>query len=154
MTHPFQKRILKEFRALQKNELPGITHIENNDQLSEFQFDMKINQPQHIYEGKQFRLIVKITNGYPVDPPMVKFLIVPNYCVPQHPHIYTNGHICLNLLGSDWTPACSIESVLLSIQSMLTTNNKLEIPVDNDSYVKSAPDFASRTGFVYHDNNV
>lgn len=74
--------------------------------------------------------------------------------IPYHPHIYSNGHICLNLLGDDWTPACSIESILLSIQSMLTTNDKRERPPDDKSYIRHAPLNPKNSRFVYHDDSV
>lgn len=42
--------------------------------------------------------------------------------IPLHPHVYTNGHICLDLLGEGWTPIHSMNSVAISIQSMLAGN--------------------------------
>ncbi|KAK6464964.1 ubiquitin-conjugating enzyme/RWD-like protein [Scheffersomyces coipomensis] len=74
--------------------------------------------------------------------------------IPIHPHIYSNGHICLNLLGEDWSPACSIETIVLSIQSMLNTNNKNERPPDNASYVSHAPKDPKLSSFAYHDDTV
>lgn len=90
-----------------------------------------------------------IPKEYPVQPPKVKFLTI-----PKHPHIYSNGHICLNLLGDDWSPASSIESVVVSLQSMLNNNEVDEGPPDDERYVRGAGDFAGRGVFVYHDDSV
>ena len=71
-----------------------------------------------LYEGENFQLKFKFSNKYPFDSPIVTFT---GDCIPLHPHIYSNGHICLSILTTDWTPAMSVESVCLSIISMLAS---------------------------------
>ena len=165
--HPYQKRLLKEYQSLSRSQLPGITLVSSDDNLTSYIFQLRVSN--HTLYPSNYYLSIKITDEYPVDSPLVKFIKyadisadldetrsddVPTLVIPVHPHIYSNGHICLNLLGDDWTPACSIESILLSIQSMLDTNVLDERPPDNDNYVSHAPEDPKRTRFIYHDDNV
>lgn len=160
MSHPYFKRLLKENKSLSSDDLKGIKILSQSDNLEQYEFEISIGNP--IYEIQQYKLLVITGREYPVMPPKAKFLASPSkikdevktYTIPIHPHIYSNGHICLNLLGDDWTPACSIESILISLQSMLNNNTQLERPVDDVKYTKYAGEFASKNGFVYHDDTV
>lgn len=163
-THPYQKRILKEYAGLRKNTLPGISLIPIEDTLDISTLIFSITLPpdddgvlHSLYRSDTYHLRIIITPDYPVDSPQVQFILygtAEQQKIPVHPHIYSNGHICLDLLGSGWTPACSMESILLSIQSMLSTNSSNERPPDNANYVSHAPLNPKNTGFVYHDDNV
>lgn len=120
--------------------------------MTNYQFEITTENPH--YSSQSHLLAVTIVSGYPVDSPLVRFLQKDQYVIPVHPHIYSNGHICLNLLGKDWTPACGVETIVLSIQSVLNHNDIMQRPVDNDRYVASAPKDPKKTHFVFHDDNV
>lgn len=74
--------------------------------------------------------------------------------IPVHPHVYGNGHICLDLLGNGWSPVHTISSVAISLQSMLSGNDRNERPPDNNQYVMRAPLNPTKTVWAYHDDNV
>ncbi len=56
----------------------------------------------------------------------------------MHSHIYTNGHICLDILYDNWSPVLTVESICLSILSMLSSATVKERPHGNDSYVRES----------------
>lgn len=80
-----------------------------------------------IYEGEEYQLEFVFPSTYPERPPAVYFLKP----VPRHEHVYTNGDICLNLLGRDWQPTMTARGIALSILSMLSSARIKKLPPDN-----------------------
>lgn len=121
--------------------------------------------PGTLYEGEHFQLQFKFTNKYPFDSPEVTFI---GNNIPIHPHVYSNGHICLSILTDDWSPALSVQSVCLSIVSMLSSckekvkqqlslhyrNLNFDLfqkrPPDNSFYVKTCNKNPKKTKWWYH----
>ncbi len=95
------------------------------------------------------------TNPPPKEAPEVVFLAAPDREIPLHPHIYSNGIICLDLLSSQgWSPVQNVESTSLSIQSMLTGNTKAERPPGDADFVRTNRLRPRDVNFVFHDRNV
>ena len=74
--------------------------------------------PGTLYEGEKFQLLFKFSSRDPFDSPQVMFT---GENIPIHPHVYSNGPICVSILTEDWSPALSVQSVCLSIISMLSS---------------------------------
>lgn len=123
-----------------------------------------------LYEGEHFQLLFKFNNKYPFDSPEVTFV---GTNIPIHPHVYSNGHICLSILTEDWwvsphyalrsrnksnnitslhsrTPALSVQSVCLSISSMLSSCREKKRPPDNAFYVRTCNKNPKKTKWWYH----
>jgi ubiquitin-conjugating enzyme E2 W len=85
----------------------------------------------------------------------VVFVKLADRPIPIHPHIYSNGIICLDLLGQQgWSPVQSVESVCMSLQSMLTGNSKNERPPGDEEFVRGNRLRPRDIAFYYHDNTV
>jgi len=74
------------------------------------------------YEGGFYMFSFEMPNDYPRNPPKVKFLTT-NGSIRFHPNLYSNGKVCLSILGTwsgpKWSPVMTIKSVLLSLESIL-----------------------------------
>ena len=102
-----------------------------------------------IYEGETFQLRIAFPPQYPQVPPSVYFL--PPH-IPVHEHVYTNGDICLSLLGKDWRPTMTAQSIAVSILSILSSAQSKSLPMDNARHAQNRPGQYQKD-WVYHDDN-
>ncbi|CZR54739.1 probable ubiquitin--protein ligase [Phialocephala subalpina] len=73
--------------------------------------------PETPYEGGTYVVDVILPNEYPFKPPQMKFKTK-----LWHPNVSSQtGAICLDTLGTAWSPVLTIKSALLSLQSLLST---------------------------------
>lgn len=85
-----------------------------------------VGPPETPYEGGFFHFLVKCPPEYPNQPPRVRIMTTGGGQVSLNPNFHLDGEVCLSILGTwpgpAWTPALSIESVLVSIQSVMAEN--------------------------------
>ena len=96
-----------------------------------------------------FTLRIKYKNTYPREPPSVYFV---GDNIPEHEHVYSNGDICLSLLGSGWSPNLTGQGIAVSIQSILNSAGRKCRPIDNSGSVGRKPG-ESQKDWIYHDDN-
>lgn len=102
------------------------------DENNFFEWEAYIKGPDDTpFEGGVFRARLSFPKDYPLNPPKMRFdppLL--------HPNIYADGNVCISILhspGDDpnhyelaserWSPVQNVNSILLSVLSMLSEPN-------------------------------
>ncbi|EEH34687.1 hypothetical protein PAAG_05736 [Paracoccidioides lutzii Pb01] len=145
---------------MQSSLPPGIS-IVKAESLEEWQMDIRVlDESNPLYLNETYRLKFTFSKSYPIEAPEVQFISLtspPSQAprpIPIHPHIYSNGIICLDLLGTAWSPVQTVESVCMSIQSMLAGNTKNERPPGDAEFVAMNRQRPRDIRFFYDDSTV
>ena len=94
------KRLMREKAEIQNNPPEGVVYSDSTDSLMKWTVDL-IGASGTLYETERFTLRFKFSTSYPFEAPEVVFV---GSHVPVHPHVYSNGHICLSILSDHWSP--------------------------------------------------
>ena len=128
-------RIMRDFKATKNNscldENNIYTHINENDIYTIY--SLHIGDSNTPYSGGFYLFEWKFNNNYPFIPPTGTFCTAGNY-VRFHPNFYNErekGKVCLSILntfaGPKWTSVHTLESILITIKSIMTEN-----PIHNE----------------------
>lgn len=112
-------RINAEIKNLEKNPVTNCSAGPVDDDLTKWQATI-FGPSGTPYENGIFILNIEFTSEFPFKPPKIWFK-TPIY----HCNINKRGGICLDILkdGGAWSPALTIDKVLLSICSLLAEPN-------------------------------
>lgn len=117
------RRLQTELMQLMTSPAPGVSAFPSADG-NLMSWTATIEGPDETpYAGLTLKLSLSFPNNYPYAPPTVLFK-TPIY----HPNFDFSGRICLDILKDKWTAAYNIQTVLLSLQSLLGEPNKCVAP--------------------------
>ena len=132
------KRLMTEYKEISKD--PNYLYsIEPTENFYVWNFII-IGPPDTLYEGGMFKGHITFPTTYPNKPPQFIFHDM------LHPNIYSDGGVCISILheGSDqfgyehdgerWSPSHSVNTIILSIISLLSAPN-FESPANIDASV-------------------
>ncbi|XP_074576908.1 ubiquitin-conjugating enzyme E2 7-like isoform X1 [Curcuma longa] len=137
VSNPASLLLQKQLRDLMKNPVDGFS-AGLVDDSNVFEWNVTIiGPPDTIYDGGFFNAIMSFPPNYPNSPPSVRFT-----SEMWHPNalnvftVYPDGRVCISILhppGEDpngyelpserWMPIHTVESIVLSIISMLSSPN-------------------------------
>jgi len=121
----------KQLKELSKHPVEGFSAgLVDNDNIYEWEI-MIIGPPETLYEGGFFKARMSFPKDYPLMPPKLRFI-----SEMWHPNVYPDGEVCISILhppgedkygyedaGERWMPVHTVETILLSVISMLSTPN-------------------------------
>ncbi|KAK6462490.1 ubiquitin-conjugating enzyme and catalytic subunit of SCF ubiquitin-protein ligase complex [Scheffersomyces coipomensis] len=143
MSRPTAALLQRQFKELTDPKKVSPFHIDlDDDNIFLWNIGMMVFNKESIYHGGYFKGSMKFPPDFPFSPPTFRFT-PPLY----HPNIYRDGRVCISILhqGGDptndepdnetWSPAQSVESVLISILSLLEDPN-VSSPANIDASVE------------------
>ncbi|CCD22911.1 uncharacterized protein NDAI_0A07570 [Naumovozyma dairenensis CBS 421] len=142
--------LLRQYRELTdpKRAIPSFhIELENDSNIFVWHIGFIILNEDSIYNGGYFKSEMKFPSNFPYSPPHFKF-VPPIY----HPNVYKDGKLCISILhqsgdsmtsepdNETWSPVQSVESVLISIISLLEDPN-ISSPANVDASVEYRKNF-------------
>lgn len=120
-----ERILMNEFKSLNQEKWVNVQL--HNDDIFAWNIALIVINPDSLYYGGYFRAKMAFPKNYPYLPPTFQFTRS-----LFHPNIYPDGKLCISILhtpgddemsgetsGERWSPVQRVESVLLSIISLL-----------------------------------
>ncbi|MGW7177220.1 ubiquitin-conjugating enzyme E2 [Streptomyces xanthophaeus] len=113
-----QKRIEKELQDITQDPPPNISAKLKNEGETHAWIATLTGPEESPHAGGSFHLDIRLPIDYPFKAPKVTFSTR-----IFHPNVSTGGHVALSILNDAWSPALTVEKVLLSVSSLLSDPN-------------------------------
>ncbi|TFK55037.1 ubiquitin-conjugating enzyme E2 [Heliocybe sulcata] len=140
------KRLSSELMQLMMSSSPGISAFPKSD-ANLFEWVGTIEGPTGtVYSGLTFKISINFPPNYPYVAPTIKF---DSQC--YHPNVDLNsGAICLDILQDKWSAVYSVQTILLSLQSLLgEPNNASPLNPEAAGLWKSPSEFKAKLMSTY-----
>ncbi|KAJ1911724.1 Ubiquitin-conjugating enzyme E2 C [Mycoemilia scoparia] len=111
------KRLRSELMNLMMANLPDISAFPDSDNLLRWVGTIS-GAPGTVYENLKYKLQIQFPSNYPYTAPTITFL-TPCW----HPNVDDRGNICLDILKEEWSAIYNVQTILLSLQSLLGEPN-------------------------------
>ncbi|BFZ56451.1 Ubiquitin-conjugating enzyme E2 11 [Savitreella phatthalungensis] len=116
--HSVTKRLQSELMSLMMSSPPGISAFPESD-ANLFRWLGTIVGPDETpYAGLKFKLKIEFPANYPFSAPTITFT-----SPMWHPNVDMSGNICLDILKEKWSAVYNVQTILLSLQSLLGEPN-------------------------------
>lgn len=136
-------RIMRDLKEFFSSDIENIQIVPEEEDISVVH--ALIHGPEKTpYEKGFFYFIVRFPHNYPITPPSVKLMTTDRQRVRFNPNLYACGKVCLSILGTwtgpAWSPANTLLTVLLSIQSLMNEKPYHNEPGFEESKLTNCPD--------------
>ncbi|KAJ2019422.1 Ubiquitin-conjugating enzyme E2 C [Coemansia sp. S3946] len=111
------KRLQSELMSLMMANLKGISAFPQSDNMLNWIGTLD-GAPGTVYEGLTYKLALSFPSNYPFTAPTITF-VTPCW----HPNVDDRGNICLDILKEQWSAVYNVQTILLSLQTLLGDAN-------------------------------
>ncbi|KAJ2002453.1 Ubiquitin-conjugating enzyme E2 C [Coemansia thaxteri] len=111
------KRLHSELMSLMMANLAGISAFPQPDNMLNWIGTLE-GAPGTVYEGLVYKLSLQFPGNYPFTAPTITF-VTPCW----HPNVDERGNICLDILKDQWSAVYNVQTILLSLQTLLGDAN-------------------------------
>jgi len=111
------KRLQSELMSLMMSNSKDLAAFPDADNLFKWSASIR-GATGTVYEGLVYKLKFEFSSEYPYKAPLVRF---ETPCF--HPNVDNSGYICLDILKENWSAVYNVQTILLSIQSLLGEPN-------------------------------